>query len=70
MDKLARLRPAYGCIVVIGVGDVDTIGDGVGTGCALALRTLAMPATHVPAKTIPMNHRLMKRPLPLCLWMV
>jgi hypothetical protein len=47
----------YGRIVDTGVGDAETIGDTVGTGCALAANVAVAPAMHVPARMIPTNHR-------------
>ncbi len=46
-------------MVVIGVGEGETIGDMVGTGCALAAIVVA-PAMNAPARTMPANHRFMK----------
>ncbi len=49
----------YGRIVVTGVGVADTIGDGVGTGCAFA-PSVIVPAMHAPARTMPANHLLIE----------
>jgi hypothetical protein len=48
----------YGRIVVIGVGDAETIGDAEGIGWALVASVVA-PATQAPRRTIAANHRFM-----------
>jgi hypothetical protein len=47
----------------VGEGDIETIGDIVGMGCAEAA-TIAPPATAIPARTTPTNHRFMELPPP------
>jgi hypothetical protein len=50
----------YGCIVDIGVGDGDAIGDALGYGCAAVAARVVAVATNVPARMIPTNHRLIE----------
>ena len=45
----------YGCIVAIGVGDAEAMGDIVGVGCADALSAVA-PAISAAARIRPTNH--------------
>jgi hypothetical protein len=50
--------------VTAGVGETDTIGDGVGTGW-VAVATADAPAAQVATNVIATNHRFISDPPPL-----
>jgi hypothetical protein len=50
---------SYGRIVETGVGEADTIGETVGTGCAARAANTEALAMKAPHRTIPTNHRFM-----------